>query len=493
MATVLENPAILEAKLKDINENNKEANIVNKIDITKKTPFYMIDKRMIPSKVSYILYLASCGAWWPYMMVFLTSIGLTPFEGGLVICVRTLVSTFAGPFWGFLSDSTGREKLIYTILVIGVIVTAFPAPFIAWSLNDFDRQQASVIRNGSSNLNTTLQKDTDLEKYCTSNCGDNLMLYAMLGLFSAMGIFEYTLPGFLDSNVMKIIESNKKKTDFGRQRLFGAIGFAIGSFSSGAASESFTHKHLSDYTGSLIVFLPFALLGLPFYWIVSWQARDFHQQNHSKTEIEKSSSELAMLTLKTCFKPYNAVFLASILVQCTVLGFQFSFLFLHMKDNMHSNQMAMGLSISVSNIAEAVLLLFTSMLIRRFGDMQCYIFGMFSNGVRFILLAYCTNPWLTLPIQLLHSFGFALNYAAQVEIVHKISPKEISTTMFGISMTLSFSLSNVIGTVIGGWVYGHYGGVFLFMAAGALLVGWSFMITLYYFSCNTCRTKSNPA
>ena len=408
------------------------------------------------------------------MMVFLTSIGLTPFEGGLVICIRTVMSAIAGPFWGFLSDSSGREKLIYTILVIGMIVTVFPAPFIARSLNDFNRQQTPTIKNNSSNVNTTLHYDTNLDKYCTSACGDNLMFYAMLGLFSAMGIFEYTLPGFLDSNVMKVMESNEQKTDFGRQRLFGAIGFAIGSFSSGAASDSFTHKYLSDYTGSVIVFLPFVLLVLPFFWQVSRQAKESHrqQQQEFKTECKKSSSELALLTFKTCFKPYNAVFLTSILIQCTVLAFQFSFLFLHMKDNMNSNQMVMGMSISVSNIAEAFMLLFTSVLIRRFGDMQCFIFGMFANGVRFILLAYCTNPWLTLPIQLLHSFGFALIYAAQVEIIHKISPKEISTTMFGIATTLGFSVPNVIGTVIGGWTYDHYGGVFLLMTAGCVqLVG----------------------
>ena len=68
---VLENPAIVEAELKDINGTEKEDDMANKTDSTNKRMLsYWIDMKMIISKVSYILYYASCGAWWPYTVSY---------------------------------------------------------------------------------------------------------------------------------------------------------------------------------------------------------------------------------------------------------------------------------------------------------------------------------------------------------------------------------------------------------------------------------------
>ena len=364
------------------------------------------------------------------------------------------------------------------ILVIGLSTTVFPAPFLARHLNLFDREM-------NTTLNSTMEGDN---KYCTSECGDNRMFHAMLALFAAMGLFEYTLPGFNDSNVMRIIKSNRRKTNYGAQRTFGAIGFAIGSLISGVASDRFSHKYLSNFTGSFITFLPFALLGLPFYLIVSKQAdvaRKPEKQEESKDQC--TGSELFKTTLRTCFKPYNLVFLLSLFIHGVSLSFMYSFLFLHMKDKMNSTQIIMGVNIATSNIAETIMFPFTSYLIKRFGAMQCFIVGMFTNAIRFILLAYCENAWLTLPIQLLHSTGFALYFAAQIEITFAISPKEIQTTMFGIVGSLFFSISNVVGNLVGGWIYGKMGGTFLYMLIAVVTSTWSMLITIYYFRCKACK------
>jgi len=314
------------------------------------------------------------------------------------------------------------------------------------------------------------------------------MFHAMLVLFVAMGLFEYTLPGFNDSNVMRIIKINQRKTSYGAQRLFGAVGFAIGSFTAGAAADHYKDKYLSNFAATVFTFLPFAILGLPFYLIVSKQAdvaRKPEKELHSKDQC--TGSELAKTTMKTCLKPYNLVFLMSVLIHGTSLSFMYSFMFLHMKDEMNSTQIIMGLNIATSNVAETVMFVFTSYLIKRFGAMQCLIVGMFTNAIRFLLLAYCKNAWLTLPIQLLHCSGFALYFATQIEITFSISPREIQTTMFGIVASLFFSVSNVIGNLVGGWIYGEKGGSFLFLFVAMVTGTWSILITIYYFRCKQCR------
>jgi len=100
----------LESRLLDEKNPQEKSNQHEKQTEEKNLSFW-IDLRMLPSKISYALIFAMTGAWWPYMMLFLISIGLTPFQGGVVVCLRTAMSGLSAPFWGFVSDYSGRERL----------------------------------------------------------------------------------------------------------------------------------------------------------------------------------------------------------------------------------------------------------------------------------------------------------------------------------------------------------------------------------------------
>ena len=61
-----------------------------------------------------------------------------------------------------------------------------------------------------------------------------------------------------------------KETDFGRQRLFGSIGFGGASFIAGCAVDHFHDERLSEYTAAFYVILPFCLVFIPFMFHVAW-------------------------------------------------------------------------------------------------------------------------------------------------------------------------------------------------------------------------------
>eukprot|EP00111_Clytia_hemisphaerica_P006723 TCONS_00019438-protein len=125
---------------KEINKMEKtSANRISSMKIKVANIFKHINVKLIPVKLAFIFYYSSIGAWWPYMMLFLTSLGLNPFLAGLCICVRTVVSTFSVPFWGFISDFTGRQHIVYVILTLGYAATTLSGPIIATKLNHFDR------------------------------------------------------------------------------------------------------------------------------------------------------------------------------------------------------------------------------------------------------------------------------------------------------------------------------------------------------------------
>ena len=155
-------------------------------------------------------------------MLFLISLDLDPLMAGLILSIHAITSSLATPLWGFLTDFTGRKKIVLTTITIGLSATLFALPFVAVQLNDFTRNSSSLITQNN-------QTTTTNEKYCTTSCNDNRMFHGMLILFIMIGLFDHVINVFLDSNTMRAIELHLKKPSFGNQRVFGAITFGVGS------------------------------------------------------------------------------------------------------------------------------------------------------------------------------------------------------------------------------------------------------------------------
>ena len=440
-------------------------------------PSRWIDKDMLSVKLAFAFHYAAIGAWYPFMLLFLTSLDLDPLMAGMILSLRSVTSSFSTPLWGFLSDYTGRKKIVITTITIGLSATILAGPFVAVQLNDFTRNSSSLVTENN-------QTSTTSRKYCTTSCNDNRMFHGMLIMFISIGLFDLVMPGFLDVNAMRAIQVHPKKPSFGNQRVFGAITFGVGSVVAGALADSFNHTYMSNFSGVVFVTVLLLLVGLPFYLLVVVQTEKKEpskKESEDGVQVKKLAGlELAKLALKTCFKPFNLIFLFSNFIQGISLNIMYTFLFLHMKEHMNSKDSILGLNVITSNIGEILLFPFSKALIKRFGKKNCFLFGILTNGIRFILLGYCTNPWLTLPIQLLHSFGFALFYSAMIELLTEISPKEICTTMFGINTSLFFSVGSVLGTLMGGWIYKNYKGTVLFVGLGIVCCGWSCVVFLLF-------------
>ena len=88
-----------------------------------------------------------------------------------------------------------------------------------------------------------------------------------------------------------------------------------------------------------------------------------------------------------------------------------------------------------------------------------------------------TSLYLILVIQLLHGFNFALFWSATVDIIFKLSPKDLSTSCMSILNVVYFTLSQAVGSLIWGYVYDYGGGVFSVYVAAAMFL---FANVLYF-------------
>ena len=468
----------------EIEHAGKQEFTVGKIETHKKNSRFGCTHGLLVVKSCFTFYFFAAGSWWPYVTIFLVSIGITPSQAGLINALRTLASCIGSVIWPLLTDALGgRQTIVLIIISIVTLLSLAPLPWIAVFVNNII--QEDISNNVTNNTNSTLTLN-DQAFYCNSECGDNRMFYGMLAIFLVIGLVEMSFIGFLDSNVITLIKTIHKKATYGNQRVFGAIGFAIGSTLSGIAAENFHHSSLSQYSPCIFIFVACFCVFISFNQSISNKSAK-RRKISIQTAQNEQKSKLGSLVLETCIKLPNLMFIISAFIGAMSNFGLLSFLFLFMDDNMNASKIAMGLGITTSNIAEVFMFPFANYFIKKFGDMECLIFSIFTNTIRFVILAFITNPWLVLPVQLLHSTGWALFYAAMIHIAHRISPPEIATTMFGIVTGASIG-SNLLANLAGGFVYENYGGKTLFLVFAAITFIWG-VISGFYFLAGKFLTK----
>ena len=126
------------------------------------------------------------------------------------------------------------------------------------------------------------------------------------------------------------------------------------------------------------------------------------------------------------------------------------------------------------------------------GIFASIIIGVLSYFIRFLCISYIQNPIMILPVQTLHSFGFALFWTAVVEHTKNISEQEILTSAIGV-MKSYLLLGRVISALLGGVLYQNYGGRILFRGASIMYAIFTLIMLLYYYGIvniwRKCNTK----
>ncbi|XP_057290062.1 uncharacterized transporter YwbF-like [Hydractinia symbiolongicarpus] len=428
--------------------------------------------QLISAKIAYFFTYCFLGSYKPYIVVFLTSIGLSASKAGLIFGICQLASFLFSPVWGVLIDRTGKKILFTFVMLFGIFATLFSAPWIAAKYKCDQSITGYVSFNHSSNSNISASS-----KACLYKDGSRTLFYTMLVVFTVCSMCDQPFFAFFDSVVTRIVSLYKDEVTFGQQRTFGSIGYAAAAFVSGLVADNFKHPILSPYSAVFFVLLPFLIVSIPF--VVSL-VRKATFRNEGEKKENKQTTMLMKLAFKTCCKLDNFVFLLTVFVKGAMSGLMNSFLFVFMEKEMHSNKSVMALSVVVACISEAAIFSFASLIITKLkGPIQCLIIGLFSICIRFIIFSFVRNPWLILPCQLSHALDFALFWGASVEQTKRISPKDILATMFGILYSLHFALASLISSIAGGVIYDAFGGRMLFRGAGIVGCVWCAMVIFY--------------
>jgi len=472
-----------------------------------------IDKGLIAVKLAFFFTYSALGSYMPYLIVFLISLGLSATQAGFIIGLKTIVSLITGLAWGVIVDKTGKIKIIHIVVFTCYIFVVFSCPWIGAAVSN--PVEPSAIQNSNSSMsNTTLFNGTTTTTTMLPavtkgvNAIDTVevtnvkeIFYVMTAILSLVAVFESPLQGILDSLTIYILARHKKKANYGMQRAFGGLGLATGNLFAGLIADLYDVPDMSPYTGIFYVFLAVSLSFMVVILYV-YHGRDMSlregesellDEKINLDDVENSKQEEAenKKTKKkqpALFKPVMRTFsrLSNVLFFITVciIGFahsiNYAILFLYMADDFQASKSVMGLSIFVACTSELVIFPISSRIIKFFkGPWIAVLIGLFSYSLRYCLYSFAPNVWLIICLQSLHMFGFGLFWSAAVEHTRRLSTEYTLTTMFMILNVCHTPVGNLIGNMIGGYLYEQHGGRRFFLGIAILLGSWGFLMLMY--------------
>ncbi|GBM77555.1 hypothetical protein AVEN_102804-1 [Araneus ventricosus] len=186
----------------------------------------------------------------------------------------------------------------------------------------------------------------------------------------------------------------KSGAEFGRQRLWGAIGWGVVAPLAG---------FLNDYTESfLAAWILMAAMLLLFLW------------NLFNLDLVKPHfSQNILRDVGTVFRSKEFLsFELAILMNGISLGMVWFYLIWFLR-SIGGSELLCGLCLTVQSFGGSIPFMFYSgWIIRKIGHFHVLILALFTNVIRFLWYSYLRNPVLALPVEVTHGITYGLYYTA---------------------------------------------------------------------------------
>eukprot|EP00977_Amphora_coffeiformis_P001238 scaffold259_cov158-Amphora_coffeaeformis.AAC.4 len=413
-------------------------------------------------RVLFLLYYGSLGALMPYLPVYYMSLGHGGQIVGLLGAVKPFTTFLVAPLWGLVSDLLNQPFLILNVTFLVSAVCQLGVAF---------RSEAWYI----------------------------------MGMVFITALFNAPVKSLLDSMVM---EQLRDQSSYGRLRLWGQMGFGIGSSVTGwllskrpdipwpdeanfslAFQESLTRypdlvRHLAIYadkcwqslSGFKLLFLTYVALSVPTFLGIQGFKRISHKPSQSSAGSTKKSKKVTVKKeeKKSTFEGlallvHNAdalLFFFLVFVVGVSSGVIENFAYVRIRE-VGGTGKEMGLSRLVSSIAGAPMFWFSGPLARNLGVDRVLVMTLISYVTRFAIYSVMQHAYQGLPAEALRGVTFAAFWSSATIYAHKVSPAGLHATMLMMMNAMYGGLGQSLGAIIGGRLQHRFGTVQTFWYAAA--------------------------
>ena len=458
-----------------------------------------IDRKLIPCKLFYFLYFSSLGALVPYIALYFKQMKLTPSQVGILMGLKPFVEFIFTPLWGAFVDrfKTGKSVLLLSLLVTALSQSSLflvePAErvcttrliprssglpanlsnILAWSESNAsiylkDYIFVSSVVNGKpwplvylSNKEASPEVSTQ-----TSNTAELFTILFILILLS--NIISSPSLALADVVTMQTLKPNVHL--YGRQRLWGSVGWGISSFLVGAlvtlshhCPNPFTRPSEINYMPCFCTFGALMLLAL----LISTR---FNFTYSSKDASDVNKHDLVN-SLKQSINIKYIMFLFTVFYFGIVNAFTKTFLFWYLKD-LGGTQLLFSVIAAINCFAEVSVFVLSDRIITHLGHTRVIYLASAGFAVRCLWYSFLTNPWVVVPLELMPGITNALAWVAMMSYVNEISNSDNSSTHQGILYGFYRGLGYGCGEVLGGVMINFVGAAnaFKVYALGAICI-----------------------
>uniref|UniRef100_A0A8D0ED92 Major facilitator superfamily domain containing 6 like n=1 Tax=Salvator merianae TaxID=96440 RepID=A0A8D0ED92_SALMN len=148
-----------------------------------------------------------------------------------------------------------------------------------------------------------------------------------------------------------------------------------------------------------------------------------------------------------------------------------NFLFWQMQDQ-GSNELYMGLSVAVGLIAEILLYVFKSKLLRALSDVGTIVLSLSCFAMQLVYYSFLWSTWAVLPVQILCAFSNGALWWAVNMLADDIATPGTERSLHLVLRGLSFGCGASLGSFAGGFVVNSFGLAVLYRACSITLILW---------------------
>jgi MFS family permease len=253
--------------------------------------------------------------------------------------------------------------------------------------------------------------------------------WSFAGIYMVAQIFYAPCASLNDAISYELL--GDKRHRWGRQRVWGTIGFGLIAAVSGPILDNVLREDgTTNYGICCYLFLGFMILSAMAAYGLT--VPEHFNCSRMMKNIAALLREPPIVAFLTCLFLFGLFFGA-------IVAFLFWYL-LELEESEYHNthKVVCGLCLLMNAITEMPVLFFSGKVIKRIGEVSCLYIAFVAYGIRFLSYAFLMNIWLVLPVELLHGVTFGLMFPAATMYASRIAPPGMSATLQGLVSGIHF-------------------------------------------------------
>jgi PPP family 3-phenylpropionic acid transporter len=277
----------------------------------------------------------------------------------------------------------------------------------------------------------------------------------LVGLVLGFAFCLSPIISLADYSVLNLL--GDKRYEYGNVRVWGAVGFGISAWLTGAMVQKWG-------TGMLFVnFFIFMTCGVA-----------VASQLPAPRMVRTESYWKGLRKLVTDARWYG------FLLGLFMVGMSFSVIntyFILFVKSLGGGEALFGLSVAMASLSELPVFLFSSYMLRKWPAVRLMMLSVIVMAIRCFLISFMVDPRMALLVQLMHGLSFSLMWTAGVSYTGEIAPPGLGASAQALFSATQFGLASGAGALLGSQIYAAWGPTILFQAASlSALVGLVFLL-----------------